>query len=497
MKKYKGEILIVLGCILIIGITITFAYFLANIEGEGKSITLKSKNLKITFTESNNLSGENISPGWSKTSTFTVKNEVDKDYTYNIVIKDLINTFVTTGNLQYKVTSTDGGYNMADFKDIPKSNAKSNKPIGKNITISGNTTQTYTVLFTYKNSEDNQAEDMGKILSGQIIIDEFINTTLAEEILEDNPTISTRYDFSIPFTTNTPNTLYKSTENEVTVYYFAGQDTASTSINNWVKFGEFYWRIIRTNSDGSIRLLYFGTNLDVTEGQIGTSAFNTNNVDSSKYAGYMYGDDDSTLDGIRANTNDSTIKTYIDNWYENNLTAYTNYLSNDAIYCNDREIDSRYLYSNLSTALFYFKSYERLLTNKMPTYDCKNNKDAFSVNNSEAKLKYSISLMTADEVVYAGGIYGQRAPMWFLSDSSYNIIDLKNVWWVLSPVNRSESGVTIWYVGVSNLPGGLYSDYIFNIHSVRPVVSLKSCVLWKSGDGSASSPYEIVENGGC
>ena len=75
MKKYKGEILIVLGCILIIGITVTFAYFLANIEGEGKSIILKSKNLKITFTESNNLSGENISPGWSKTSTFIVKNE--------------------------------------------------------------------------------------------------------------------------------------------------------------------------------------------------------------------------------------------------------------------------------------------------------------------------------------------------------------------------------------------------------------------------------------
>ena len=78
MKKNKGEILIVLGCILIIGITVTFAYFLANIEGEGKSITLKSKNLKITFTESNNLSGKNISPGWSKTSTFIVKNEGDK-----------------------------------------------------------------------------------------------------------------------------------------------------------------------------------------------------------------------------------------------------------------------------------------------------------------------------------------------------------------------------------------------------------------------------------
>ena len=59
-----------------------------------------------------------------------------------------------------------------------------------------------------------------------------------DKILEDNPTKSERTDFSTPFTTNTANTLYKATENGTDVYYFAGQDTESTPINNWVKFGK-------------------------------------------------------------------------------------------------------------------------------------------------------------------------------------------------------------------------------------------------------------------
>ena len=37
------------------------------------------------------------------------------------------------------------------------------------------------------------------------------------------------------------------------------------------------------------------------------------------------------------NTNDSTIKTYIDNWYEENLSSYT-YQLEDTIWCNDRSL---------------------------------------------------------------------------------------------------------------------------------------------------------------
>ena len=495
MENKKTTLFVIVGCILLIGITISFAYYLASIQGEGKNITLKTKTLKITFTESNNLSGENITPGWSKTSTFTVKNEGNGSYSYNIVIKDLINTFATTGFLQYKITSTDGGYNMTDFKDIPKSSVASNKKIATNITIEGNGTHTYTILFTYKNSEDNQAEDMGKTLGGQIIIDEY-TSTLAERLLVDNPTISTRTDFTTTFVTNTANTLYKATENGTDVYYFAGQDTESKPINNWVKFGGFYWRIIRTNADGSIRLLYSGTSPDTTEGYIGRNEFNTSS-NSPKYVGYMYGNSDSTLEEARTNTNDSAIKTVVDTWYENNLTSYTNYLSNDAIYCNDRSLGSGATYS--TTDSIDFKAFERLFTNKTPTYNCTNTKDAFSGSNTEAKLKYPVSLISADEIAYAGGVaYASSTYLWYTSNSLYNSITNNITWWTASPFKQDGGIAGLFRVGGNtNTISSPYAGEATGLYYVRPVVSLKACTLWKSGNGSSSNPYTIFENGGC
>ncbi|MCI6350038.1 MAG: hypothetical protein MR779_03945, partial [Tenericutes bacterium] len=52
-------------------------------------------------------------------------------------------------------------------------------------------------------------------------------------------------------------------------------------------------------------------------------------------------------------------------------------------------------------------------------------------------------------------------------------------------------------VGNNVYPGYIAAAKVNTTPVVRPVISVKSCALWKSGDGSASNPYEIVENGGC
>ena len=399
--KRKKELLVILSSLLVIVLSVSVAYFTTKILGTEKDISVTSADLKVIFTSGRGtINGTNIEPGWSSgENTFTVKNESNGTYKYNIIIKDLVNTFVTEGFLQYKITSADGGYNMTDFVDVPKSSTAYNVVIAQGISIAKNTTHTYKVEFKYSNSDTvDQSDDMGKTLSGKIFIQKY-ETTLVSKLLENNPTISTRSDFSTAFTTNTANTLYKATENGTDVYYFAGvesieghceyngqkitdyssnklnENTCSGEIevchtdvneylyfgmpdcrgfdgsvekiqvlwasgiekpiNNWVKFGGFYWRIIRTNSDSSIRLLYSGTSTTATDAYIGKSEFNTND-NSPKYVGYMYGDTDATLEEARTNTNDSTIKAYIDNWYENNFSTYTNYLSNDAVYCNDR-----------------------------------------------------------------------------------------------------------------------------------------------------------------
>ena len=318
--------------------------------------------------------------------------------------------------------------------------------------------------------------------------------TLYDQILADNPTRRTRTTFTEFFTENTTGTLFTATESIAgstpkKVYYYAGNTT-----NNWVKFANLYWRIIRTNHDGSIRLLYSGTSHNTTAGYIATSLFTDKAKMDPMYAGYMYGTTGS-LENNRLNTNDSTIKTYIDNWYNNNLSSYSKYISTEAVYCNDRELEPGQEYSDNP---FNYAPTGRYSTTKTPTYNCTNIKDAFSGNNGEAKLTYSIGLMTIDEIVYAG----ENSYAWYYLNSAGESITGSTLWWTLSPTWYMGGNSSVWKVyGSSNSgknPGSLDIIIVGNPLGVRPAISLKSCTLYSTGDGSVSDPYTIKETtSGC
>ena len=501
----KKELIIILGSLLVVVLSVTLAYFTTEIFGTGKNISLDSANLKITFASGGgNISSTNIEPGWSSgASTFTVKNESKDTYKYNIIIKDLINTFVTKGFLLYKITSTDGGYNMSDFVDVPKSSQAKDKILAYSVEIAKGVTHTYTVEFKYLTSEEDQSDDMGRILSGTLYIEKgTLPPTLAEKLMEDRTIETTPRGgaYNKVFTTDTTGTLFQTTESIAggeakTVYYFAGAPT-----DNWVKFAGFYWRIIRTNHDGSIRLLYAGTSPDTTSGYIGTSSFNSS-YNSPKYVGYMYGTDGS-LSESRTNTNDSTIKTYIDNWYSTNLSSYSKYISTEAVYCNDRQLDSGQTWSTSSSSSFNYITYTRLDwngtgSNASPTYDCADSHDAFSASNTDAKLTYPIGLMTADEINIAGGLAYNNAPAYYYLNSAGGSVTGSTYWWSLSPMSWDGGYSTVWIVFGSDYPGCLDDYNVFYEFGVRPAISLKTCALWTSGDGTPDAPYEISTTSGC
>ena len=572
MQK-KQTILVVASLLLVVVLSVTLAYFTAQIIGKGKDVLVTSADLKIVFTDTDgNIEGNDITPGWSNSKTFTVKNESNGTYKYDIIIKDLVNTFKTYKYLEYKITSTDGGYNMTDYSYLPKSSTKEDVALVYEVSIDKGKTHTYTIEIKYINDEYvDQSIDMGQNLSGTIYIREFTKPTmkLTDKLMADNPTIGTRTTFTA-FTETNKGTLYKATEQIGTnpvkdVYYFAGD-----AKNNWVKFGkttessctykrkeviyvnmtekiekypeneaectstnicgdvenefyavgltesectnadgakwitdkatwseakkDIYWRIIRTNADGSIKLLYAGTSPDTEKAYIGMSEFNTTSNDPM-YAGYKYGTTGS-LENNRLNTNDSTIKTYVDNWYKNNLTAYTKYLSKDAVYCNDRNLRSGDTYS--TTSNFDYASWERI-KNKQPTYNCTNMSDAFSVNNTGAKLDYPVGLMTMDELSYAGGEYYKSltAPYaWYYTNANGESITGDAPSWSLSPLVwlTSDSNVLEW--DGSNYPGRLINDFVDGSAAVRPSVSLSSCNLISRGDGSSENPYVVYTGSG-
>ena len=501
----KKQTILVVASLLVVVLSVTLAYFTAQIIGKGKDVSVSSADLKIIFTDSDGaISGSNIEPGWSDTKTFAVENNSKSEYKYNIVIQDLVNTFVTNGYLQYKITSTNGGYNMTEFKDVPKSSAPKDKILAYSVSIPVGVTQSYTIEFKYANDESvDQSDDMGRKLSGKLFITEGTEQlTLLSQILKDNPTRNTRDTYDSVFTNNTTGTLFTVTEKNVhnitdtTVYYYAGNTT-----NNWVKFAGYYWRIIRTNADGSVRMLYSGTATDTTSGYLstGTSKFNTPS-NSPKYVGYMYGEKDDTLVNARTNTNNSTIKTAIDNWYASNMTSYTKYLSTTAVYCNDRTEQTSGTYNTGSTN-FHYAPRARVNTSYAPTYDCTEASDAFSVDNTSAKLTYPIALMTADEIMRAGGKGNTSLTSpyaWYYLNSANGSITGSTVWWLLSPSCWLSGNAYVFFVNDSHFPGALNGGGVGNADAVRPVVSLKSCTLYSTGNGTPKNPYEIdYDNSNC
>ena len=322
----------------------------------------------------------------------------------------------------------------------------------------------------------------------------FDKDTLAYQIYLDKSTRLIRTNFGTVLTVDNTNTLYTSTENDTPVYYFAGN-----ALDNWVKFAGFYWRIIRTNNDKSIRLLYHGTSTTATNAYINSSTAFNSSYNNSMYSGYMYGTS-GTLANNRTNENSSTIKEVIDTWYQNNLkTNYEKYLSKNAIYCSDREIGKGNYCPNCSTT-FYYAAYNRMSGTNIPTYDCNNNSDKFTVSAStgNGKLSYPIALMTADEIKFAGGLVLNDATSWYYYNSANGSSTGSTFWWLLSPHYWTGSYASVFRMGGSSVPGYLNGNGVYSAEAVRPAVSLKSCVKTSGGNGSASDPYTIKETtSGC
>ena len=125
--------------------------------------------------------------------------------------------------------------------------------------------------------------------------------------------------------------------------------------------------------------------------------------------------------------------------------------------------------------------------------------DAFSVNNTSAKLDYPVGLMTIDELSYAGGqaLTTLDAPyVWYYTTANGESITGIASFWALSPDRWYGSLSSVWDVRGSGDPGRLYIGRVGYSIAVRPSVSLSSCNLISRGDGSSENPYEIYTGSG-
>ena len=285
-------------------------------------------------------------------------------------------------------------------------------------------------------------------------------------------TIATRDDFSTTLTSDTTGTIYQAEDDDGTTYYFAGNVT-----DNWVRWAGFYWRIIRINGDGTLRLIYNGTSTTTTGRgtQISTSDFNSTDTDNM-YVGFKY-----TANNVHGTETNSTILGILNAWYQNTLQSHADDIEMNAGFCNDK---TPYSGSGIGTTTYY-AAYNRLNTNKSPSFKCSNSSDLFTVSSSNKgnkALQYPIGLITADEVAYAGGVYER-------DNTSYYLYTNQD-YWTMSPslfFSRLARVLIVYSTGYLN---GNYRVNSTTI-GVHPVINLRADVQFSEGNGTSETPFVV------
>ena len=319
-----------------------------------------------------------------------------------------------------------------------------------------------------------------------LYFDELVS--IRDTLLAYYPTQLTRTDFSTTLTNTTTGTIYKSADEsqydeDGEVYYFAGNPT-----DNWVYFAGYYWRIIRINGDGSLRLIYQGISTSSTGQETHIIVDNNvlfmfnSSVGNNAYVGYMY-----TSGSVHGTGTSSTIKGVLDNWYLTNIqnAGYSSYIDTNAGFCGDRSPSTSSSSSNgnggTGTTETYYGGYIRLYNNGIPTFRCANDSDLFTTDSSSKgnkALTYSIGLITMDEAWYAGGHNATNSRYYLYTQSNY---------WTMSPF-WSGDGAGVFYITRN---GSFEGGYVDGVLGVRPVINLRSDVTISSGNGTASQPFVI------
>lgn len=496
---------------------------------------------------------ENTTTDYDLSYTFDIYSNTQKQVTIaagKTKVFDIDITNPQTDSVKYGVAySMVSPTTLPDGVTIAQSSASVNTSVGlvdangtatisivvKNDSASDVTIQ-LSIINGYKNGGDLVIPDGANLIKYIYL---FNPDSLAEETLlnlELAVSINEEIAFSVASNISGTTGVYSAEDDLGISYYFRGDIT-----NNYVKFGSYsnnvysvitldentgieiasyattcpetyvecyqmasigddmYWRIIRVNGDGSIRMIYDGVqvyenNSSSKKNYIGATPYNNSLYNDNTYVGYMNGTIDGTYfksgnvnstsyDEAHINITNSTIKQYIDDWYESNManTSFSNYVV-DAIYCNDRSLSTSTTGTGFGTSATEYGALYRVYNNSSPTLKCSQENDMFTVDEKlgNGDLTYPIGLITADEVMYAGMVIG--------TDNNNNY--LKGTSSLTMSPSYFGNNHQIFTFGSSIIPdsGTLNNDYKFVI---RPVISISPDAI-QYGTGISTDPFRLT-----
>ena len=129
----------------------------------------------------------------------------------------------------------------------------------------------------------------------------------------------------------------------------------------------------------------------------------------------------------------------------------------------------------------------RLAASAKPTLKCNELKDKFSNTSSRgnAKLKYPVALITADEVVLAGGFYNRSNSKYYLSVGG-------NHQHTISPSSFAYGWAIARMGNISSNGALIFNSSVTGQYITRPVINIRSDVMISSGDGTTENPFQLT-----
>ena len=482
--------------LLIAGIASAFAWFSATVTGNdtAKGDVVETGSLSIVYTNGQELRGEDILPGWSETKTFTVENTGTVEATYNINWENLTNTFVNKQDLVLKLTSTNGG---GTLEETQISDSGNHIGILTNITIAPGVTQTYTMTITYKNQNYDQSSDMGKELIGKIEVldssEEIELTGIATDVIIEKATEGNSEGL---ITIDQPQT--GQTE-ALTEYRYSGSNDV---VKNYVNFNNETWRIIGVfptddgtgNVENRIKI--------IREESIGNYSWDTSvstinsdwEINQWGSSGSYEGADLMKLlnpgyEGESVNNslywnrgsgscyNDVENTTTACDFSSTGLTENAKQMIEDAVWYTSA--------SNFDITASWSYAEEREDT----TRDFSSEDGVTRTTNWTGK----VGLMYPSDYGFASSeCYSDTSLYNYHNESctSTNWLYTNDEQWLLAPFNLDRR-----YVRFVTSSGSVYNNRAVYTFSARPVIYLSSSVKITGGNGTLSSPYELLSNG--
>ena len=254
-----------------------------------------------------------------------------------------------------------------------------------------------------------------------------------------------------------------------------GQSSVCTRVKLASAGDKMYWKIVRVNGDGSLRLIYNGTSVNPDSSDLAHSyvvgAYIPYNLEYNdpKYTGYTYD-----------NGTDSFIKREVDTWYENALgdTIYDSKVTGGR-FCSD---SSNYHIDDVM-GFNVFASFDRLAqamngftTSNSPTLKCPVTSESYG-----GSYRLKAGLITVDELVLAGESFG------VVGNSYLNPGNSEIYYWTMTPAVFGDGRAGVWDENDTLI----YYDVNGNDGAVRPVINVTTGNGFAIGDGTASSPYVI------